>query len=77
MIGFNPASSLLLGYSQLMIKQSMPLLVMPRLITLSGRPMFTLLLIGTGVMLLIFAICHAVSSWFAVPLTLLVTDLIL
>ena len=36
-----------------------------------------LLQIGTGMMLLIFAICRVVSSWFVVPLTLLVTDLIL
>ena len=35
---------------------------------------WSLLLIGMGVMLLIFAICRVVSSWFAVPLTLLVTD---
>ena len=37
----------------------------------------SLLLIDMGVMLSIFAICQVVSSWFVVPLTLLVTDSIL
>ena len=58
-------------YSQLIIKQSLPLLVMRMFITLSGWSR-SLLLIGTGVMLLIFVICLIVSSWFAVQLTLLV-----
>ena len=34
----------------------------------------SLQLIGTGVMLFIFVISLVVSSWFAVPLTLLVID---
>ena len=68
--------TLWLGYSQLMIKQSLSLLVMLMLITLSGWSL-SLLLIGMGMMLLIFGICQIVSSWFAVPLTLLVTDSIL
>ena len=46
-----------LGFSQLMIKQSLSLLVMRMLITLNGWSRF-LLLIGTGVMLLVFAICR-------------------
>ena len=46
------------------------------LITLSGWS-WSLLLIGMEVMLLIFSICRVVSSWCAVPLTLLVTDSIL
>ena len=62
-------------HGQLMIKQSLPLLVMRMLIILSDWSR-SLLLIGMGVMLLIFAICRVVSSWFAVQLTLLVTDLI-
>ena len=62
--------TLWLGYSQLMIKQSLSLLVMRMLITLSDWSM-SLLLIGTDVMLLIFAICRAVSTWFAVTITLL------
>ena len=49
---------------------------MRMLITMSGRCL-SLLLIGTDVMLLILAICLVVSSWFAVQLTLLVTDSIL
>ena len=68
--------TLWLWYSQLMIKQSLSLLVMWMLITLSGWSL-SLQLIGTGVMLLIFAICRVVSCWFTVPLTLLVTDSIL
>ena len=43
------------------------------LITLSGWSR-SLLLIVMGVMLFSFAICRVVSNWFAVPLTLLVTD---
>ena len=68
--------TLWLGYSQLMIKQSLSLLVMRMLITLSSWSR-SLLVIGTGMMLLIFAICLVARSWFVVPLTLLVTDLIL
>ena len=37
----------------------------------------SLLLIGKGVMLLIFVICCVVSSWLTVLLTLLVIDLLL
>ena len=66
--------TLWLRYGQLMIKQSLSLLVMRMLITLSGWNL-SLLLIGMGVMILIFAIFWVVSSWFSVPLTLLVTDL--
>ena len=51
-----------------MVKQSLPLLVLLMLITLSGLSL-SLLLIGTGVMLLIFAICRVVNSWFDVPPT--------
>ena len=58
-----------------MIKQSLSLLVM-QMLTLSDWSL-SLQLIGTGVMLLIFASCQVVSSWFALPLTLLVTDWIL
>ena len=70
------SSTLWLGYSQLMIKQSLSLLVMRMLYTLSGCSL-SRLLINTGVMHMIFAICRVVSSWLAVPLTLLVTDSIL
>ena len=51
--------TLWLGCSQLTIKMS--LLVMQMLITLSDWHQ-SLLLIGTGVMLFIFAICQAVNS---------------
>ena len=53
--------TLWLGYSQLIIKQSLTLLVMRMLITLSGWSL-SFLLRGTGVMLLIFVICQVVSS---------------
>ena len=56
--------TLWLGNSQLIIKQSLTLLVMRMLITLSGWSL-SFLLKGTGVMLLIFVICQVVSSWFA------------
>ena len=71
---FMTVSLTMIGYSQLMIKRSLS--VMRMLITLSGWSL-SLLLVGMGVMLLIFAICPVVSSWFTVPLTLLVTDPIL
>ena len=61
-------------YSQLMLNLS--LLVMPMLITLSGYSR-SLLLIGMDVLILIFPIGRVVSSWYAVPLTLLLTDPIL
>ena len=44
-----------------------------KLITRSGWSR-SLLMIGMGVMVLIFAICRVVSNWFAVPLTLLVKE---
>ena len=47
--------------------------LMRMIISLSGWS-WSLLLISMGVMLLIFAICQVVSCWYAVPLTLLVTD---
>ena len=65
--------TLCLGWNQLMIRKSLPLLVMPMLITLSGCSQF-LLLIDMCVMLLIFTICADVSSWCSVQLTLLVID---
>ena len=68
--------TLWLGCNHLMIRQSLCLLVMPMLMTLSGWSQ-SLLLIDMGVMLLIFAICQVVSSWFSVPLTLPVIDWIL
>ena len=55
---------------QLVIRQSLSLLVMPMLITRSGSSQ-SLLLIDIGVMLLICAICQVVSSWCVVPLALL------
>ena len=64
------------GYSQLMKKKSLPSSVMRMLNTLSGWSL-SLLLISTCVILLIFAICQVVGSWFAVLLTLLVTNSIL
>ena len=70
MVHFIPVNlTLLPGCNQLMIKQ----LVMPLLITLSGWSR-SLLLIGMDVMILAFKICLVVSSWYAVPLTFLVTD---
>ena len=67
MVNFMPVSlTLWVGYSQLMIKQYLSLLVMQMLITLSGWSR-SLLLIGTGVMLLIYGICLVVSSFFTVP----------
>ena len=68
--------TLWLGYSKLMIKQCLSLLVMRKLITLSDWSR-SLQQISTCAVLLIFAICWVVCSWFAVPLTLLVTDSIL
>ena len=68
--------SIWLGYRQLMKKQSLSLLVMRMLIALSGFSR-SLILIGTVVIRLIFAICPVVRSWFVVLLTLLVTDSIL
>ena len=68
--------TLFLGCNQLMIGQSLFLLVMPMLITLSGWSQ-SLLLIDMGVMLLIFVICQVVSSWCSVLLTVLVIDSIL
>ena len=65
-----------LGCNQLMIMQSLSLLGMTLLITLSGYSQ-SLLLIDMGVTLLIFAICQVVSNWCAVPLTLQVIDSIL
>ena len=59
------------GYSQLLVKKSLYLLVMRMLITLSSWSR-SLLLIGTSVLLLKFVICRVVSSWCTVPLTLLV-----
>ena len=67
--------TLLLWYSQLIIRQSSSLLVMSMLITLNDLS-GSLLLIA-GVMLLIFEIYRVVSTWCVVPLTLLVTDSIL
>ena len=64
--------TLWLGYNQLMIKQSVSLLVMLMIITLSGWS-WSLLLIDTREMLWIFSICRVVRGWFTVPLTLLVT----
>ena len=62
--------NLWLGCNQLMIKQSLSLLVMPMLITLSGWSQ-SLLLIDVGVMRMIFEICQVVSSWCSVPLIFL------
>ena len=74
-----------LGCNQMMIRQSLSLLMKPMLITLSGWSQYPptdrhgrdLLLIDKGVMLLISAICPVVSSWCALSLTLLVIDPIL
>ena len=55
--------TLWLEYSQLIIRQSLSLLVIRMLITLSGWSR-SLVLIGKGVMLFIFAISPVVSSWF-------------
>ena len=66
--------TLWLTCNQLVIGQSLSLLVMPMLITLSGWSE-SLLLIDMGEMLLIFAICPVVSIWCAVLLTLLVIPL--
>ena len=60
--------TLWLGNSQLMITQSLSLLVKRMLTTLSGFSR-SLLLIDTGLMILIFAIYRVVSSWLAVKLT--------
>ena len=54
------------GSNQLMIRQSLSLLLMPMLITLSGWSQ-SLILIDMGVMLFIFVICQVVSSWCAGP----------
>ena len=69
--------TLWLEYSQLMIKQSFSMLMKRMLIGDANGWSLSLLLIGTGVMLLIFAICLFMISWFVVPLTLIVTDSIL
>ena len=53
--------TLWLGYSQLMIKRSLSLLIMPILIALSGWNR-SLQLIGIDIMLLIFAIYRVVCS---------------
>ena len=53
--------TLWLGCNQLMIRQSLSLLVMPMLITLSDWSQ-SLLLIDMGVMLLILVICRVESS---------------
>ena len=58
--------TLWLGYSQSMINQSLSLLVMPMLITLSGWSR-SFLLIGTSVMLLIFAICRGCEQLVLCP----------
>ena len=58
-----------------MIKQSLTLLVMGMLITLSGRSLST---DRHGRDALDFSICQVVSSWFAVPLILLaILDLVM
>ena len=62
--------------NQLMIRQSLSLLVMPMFIILSGWNQ-SLLLIDMGVILLICFNKSGVSSWCAVLLTLLVIDSIL
>ena len=78
MVHFLTVSLILwLWYNQLlMIRRSLSFLVMPMQITLRGWSR-SLLLIGMGVMLLIFEIYLVLSSLCAVPLTLLVTDSIL
>ena len=77
MVHFLKVSLILwLGCNQLMIRQSLSLLVMPMFITLSGWSQ-SLLLIDMGVMFLIFVICQIESSRCAVLFTLLVIDSIL
>ena len=68
--------TLWLGCNQSMIRQSLASLPMQMLLTLCGWSQ-SRLLIDIGVILLIFAICPVVSSWCAVPLTLLVINSIL
>ena len=67
-----------LGYYLLMIMQSLSLLVMPMLINLSVwmESVFPTDRHGRDA-LDFFSICHVVSSWCAVPLTLVVIDSIL
>ena len=55
-----------LVYRQLMIKQSLSLLVMPMLVTLSGFS-WSLLLISRGMILLIFAIYRGCDQLFHCP----------
>ena len=55
--------NLWLGCNQLMIRQSLSVLVMPMLITLSGWSQ-SILQIDKGVMLLIFVICQVMSMQF-------------
>ena len=68
--------TLWLGCNQLMIRQSLSLLVIPMLITLRGWSQ-CILLINMCVMLLIFVLCQVFSSRDVVLLTLQVIDLIL
>ena len=70
------SSTLWLWYNPLMIHRYLSLLVMSMLITLRGWS-WSLLLMDMDVMLLIFAFCLVVRSWFAVQLTLLVIGSIL
>ena len=69
--------TLWLWYSQSIIKQSLSLLVMRMLMTLSGWSL-SLLLIDTGVMLLVHWFTHIagelVEQLVHCPLTLVVTD---